>query len=88
MLKEIIWNLHSSFLFTILANQTQLLKNCKDKKALASYIKHTSFKIFLCSKYEKRNLKYVLFNKKNSGCCLECVCYKVSYNMEGILISK
>jgi len=57
----------------MLANRTQLAKKRKESEALTSCIKRTSFKMFLCSRYEKRNLKYVVSNKENSSYCLKCV---------------
>jgi hypothetical protein len=72
----------------MLVDQTQLVKKRKKSEALASCIKRTRFEMFPCSRYDKRNFKYVVSNKENSGRCLECVCYKVSYNVKGILISK
>jgi hypothetical protein len=72
----------------MLVAHTQLIKKRKKSEALASYIKHTSFEMFLCSGYEKRNLKCVVLDKENSSCCSECVLYKASYNVKGILVSK
>src|SRR5438552_9128818 len=88
MSKEIIMKLKLSFLPIMPADRTQPSKARKESEALASCIKHTGFEMFPCSGYEKRNLKYVLSNKENSSRCSECVCYKVSYNVEGILVSE
>src|SRR5438552_16476948 len=88
MLKEIIIEFKLSFLSIMPANRTQPSKARKESEALASRIEHTGFEMFPYSGCEKRNLKYVLSNKENSGRCSECVCYKVSYNVEGILVSK
>ena len=77
----------SSFLI-MPAVRTQPSKARKESGALASCIEHTGFEIFPCSGCEKRNLKYVLSNKENSSYCSECVCYKVSYNVEGIPVSE
>jgi hypothetical protein len=57
----------------MLVNQTQLLKKRKESKALASCIKQTGFEMFPYFRYEKHNTKYVVSNKENSGCNLECV---------------
>jgi ferredoxin-like protein FixX len=67
-------------------DQTQPARKRKESEALASCIKHTSFKMFPCSGCEKRNTKYVVSNKENSNRCSECVLCKVSCNVEGILI--
>ena len=69
-------------------NRTQLSKKRKESEALASRIKHTGFEMFPCSEYEKRNLKYVLSNKENSGCYSECVFQKVKCDVEGILVGE
>jgi hypothetical protein len=58
----------------MLVDCNHLSKKQKESKALASCIKHTSFEMFLCSRCEKRNTKYIVLDKENSGCCLECVC--------------
>jgi hypothetical protein len=44
--------------------------------------------MFPCSKYKKRNLKYVVSNKENSDCCSEYVLYKVKCDVESIPIRK
>jgi hypothetical protein len=67
---------------------TQLAKKRKESEALASCIKHTSFEMFQYSRCEKRNTKYVVSDKENSGRCSEYVLYKDCYNVKGILISK
>jgi hypothetical protein len=72
----------------MLANRNQLSKKQKESKALAFCIKHTSFKMFLCFRYKKRNTKYIVSNKENSGCCLECVCQRANCDVKGIPISK
>jgi hypothetical protein len=68
----------------MLAVRTQLAKKRKESKALASRIKRTSFEMFPCSGYEKRNLKCIVSNKENSGCCSECVLRKASCDIKGI----
>jgi hypothetical protein len=72
----------------MLVKHAQLAKKRKESKALASCIKHTSFEMFLCSKYKKRNLKCVVLNKENSGRYSEYVLYKASCNVEGILVGE
>jgi hypothetical protein len=67
---------------------TQLAKKRKESKALTSCIKHTGFEMFPCSKCEKRNTKYVVSNKENSGRCSEYVLYKDCCDVEGIPVSK
>src|SRR5438552_15216818 len=88
MLKEIICNPNPFFFSIILADRTQLGEKRKQSEALASCIKHTSFEMYPCSGYEKRNLKYVLSNKENSSYCSECVFQKASCNVESIPVSK
>jgi len=67
---------------------TQPTKKHKKSKALVSYIKHTSFKMFLCFRYKKQNTKYIVFNKENFSCCFKYVFYKDCCNIKDILISK
>jgi len=68
----------------MLVVRTHLTKKRKESEALASCIKHTSFEMFLCSRYEKRNLKCIVSNKENSSCCSEYVFQKASCNVKGI----
>jgi hypothetical protein len=72
----------------MLVARTQLAKKCKESEALASCIKHTGFEMFLCSRCEKRNTKYVVLNKENSSRCSEYVFCKASCNVEGVLVSE
>jgi hypothetical protein len=72
----------------MLAVCTQPAKKRKKSKALASWIKYTSFEMFLCSRYEKQSLKYIVLDKENSSRCSKCAFYKVSCNVEGILVGK
>jgi len=72
----------------MLAVRTQPAKKRKESKALASRIKRTSFEMFLCSRCEKQNLKYIVSDKETSSRCSKCVLCKVSCNVEGILVSK
>jgi hypothetical protein len=58
----------------MLVDCNHLSKKQKESKALVSCIKHISFEMFLCSRYKKRNTKYIVLDKENSSCCLECVC--------------
>jgi hypothetical protein len=44
--------------------------------------------MFLCSRYEKRNLKCVVFDKENSSRCSECVLRKAKCDAKGIPVSK
>jgi hypothetical protein len=67
---------------------TTLAHKRKESKALASCIKHTSFEMFLCSRCKKRNFKYIVSNKENSGCCSEYVLCKVSCNVKGIPVGE
>jgi hypothetical protein len=57
----------------MLVNYNHPSKKQKESKALASYIKHTSFEMFLCSRYKKQNTKYIILDKENLSCYLECV---------------
>jgi hypothetical protein len=68
--------------------RTQLVKKRKESKALASCIKRTGFEMFPCSRYERRNTKYIVSNKENSGRCSECVFRKDRCDVEGVLVSK
>jgi hypothetical protein len=68
--------------------RSHLLKDCKDRRALASYIKHTSFEMFPCLGCEKRNTKYIISDKENSGRYSEYVLCKVSCNVKGILVGE
>jgi len=72
----------------MLAMRTQPAKKRKESKALASCIKRTSFEMFLCSRCKKRNTKYVVFNKENSGCCSKCVLRGDCCNVKGILVGE
>ena len=72
----------------MLATHTQLAKKRKESKALMSYIKHTSFKMFLCFRYKKQNSKYIVLDKETFSCCSKYVLHKVSCNVKGILVSK
>ena len=72
----------------MLAVRTQLAKKHKESKALASRIKRTSFEMFLCSRYKKRNLKCFVLNKENSGCCSKYVLCKASCNIKGIPVKE
>jgi hypothetical protein len=65
-----------------------LTKNRLERKALVLCILYTSFEMFLCSNYKKNNTKYVILDKENSSCCLECVLCKVKCNVKGVLVSK
>jgi hypothetical protein len=44
--------------------------------------------MFLCSRCEKRNLKCIVSNKENSGCCSECVLRRAKCNAKGIPVSE
>jgi hypothetical protein len=70
------------------AVRTQLAKKRKESEALASCIKRTSFEMFPCSGYEKRNLTCIVLDKETSSRCSECVLHKVSCNVEGILVGE
>jgi hypothetical protein len=72
----------------MLVVRTHLAKKRKESKALVSCIKHTSFEMFLCSRYEQQNITYIVSNKEKSGRCSDCVCHKVKCDVEGILVSK
>jgi hypothetical protein len=54
-------------------NRTQPGKERAKREVLVLRIKRTSFEMFPCSGYEKRNTKCVVSNKENSNRCLECV---------------
>jgi hypothetical protein len=44
--------------------------------------------MFPCSRCEKRNTKYIVSDKENSGHCSEYVLYKDRCDVEGVLVSK
>ena len=68
--------------------RTHPSKARKESEALASCIKRTGFEMFLCSRCEKRNLKYVVSDKENSGRCSECVLWGVKCNVKGIPVGE
>jgi hypothetical protein len=72
----------------MLANCNQPSKKRKESKALASYIKRTSFEMFLYSNYKKGNKRYFVFNKESFSCYFKYVFQKAYYNVKGILVSK
>jgi hypothetical protein len=72
----------------MLAVHAQPAKKRKESEALASCIKCTSFEMFLCSGCEKRNLKYVVLDKENSGRCSECVLWGASCDVKGIPVKE
>jgi hypothetical protein len=72
----------------MLAVCAQPAKKRKESKALVSYIKCTSFEMFLCSRCKKQNLKYIVLDKENSSRCSKYALCRVSCNVEGILVSK
>ena len=72
----------------MLVVRIQLVKKRKESKALASYIKRTSFEMFLCSNCKRGNKKCLVSNKENSGYCSECVLQGASCNVKGVLVSK
>ena len=55
----------------MLAIRIHLIKKRKKSKVLVSCIKRTSFEIFLCFRYKKQNLKYVVLNKENFSYCFK-----------------
>jgi hypothetical protein len=65
-----------------------LLTKRKELEALASYIERTSFEMFPCSSYEKRNLKCVVSDKENLIRCSKCVLRKAKCNAKGILVNE
>jgi hypothetical protein len=72
----------------MLAVCAQLAKKHKKSKALASCIKRSGFEMFLCSRCKKQNLKYVVSDKENSGCCFKCVLQGASCDVKGILVKE
>ena len=72
----------------MLAVRTQPAKKRKESEALASRIKRTSFEMFLCSSYERRNKRCLVSDKENSGRCSECVLRGASCDVEGVLVSE
>src|SRR5438552_11387939 len=87
MLKKIKMKSKLPFLFIMPVDRARPLKKRKESEALVLRIEHTGFEMFPCSRYDKRNLKYVVSDKENSGRCSECVCHKVAYNIKNLLAS-
>jgi hypothetical protein len=72
----------------MLVVRTTLAHKRKESEALAFRIKRTSFEMFPCSGCKKRNLKCVVSDKENSGCCFKCVLRKAKCNAKGIPVGK
>jgi hypothetical protein len=68
----------------MLVMRTQLAKKRKESKALISCIKHTSFEMFLYSRYEHQNISYIVSNKERLGRCSNYICYKVKCDVKNI----
>jgi len=72
----------------MLVVHVQLAKKHKESKVLVSCIKRISFEMYLCSKCEKRNLKYVVSNKENLNYYFKYVFQGASCNVKDILVNK
>jgi hypothetical protein len=72
----------------MLVERSFVNKKLKERKALVSRIKRTSFEMFPCSSCEKSNTKCVVSDKENSSRCLEYVLRKAKCDAKGILVSE